>query len=433
MSKKQFDHIENRIREAAENSEPPFDEMACSRMDALLNKEENKKRRFILWWWILPFLIIAGSTYFFINKNAEQKISAHQNNKYQTEIKSAQPENVPAVTPALTSNPGNANTSIHLNKNKKASTGKVVQNISNKENMVTTDIINASTKKNKGFAKGKLSSKRKSGAVAETNEGNVTDSVAADKTIFAATPVQQIPVDSRKDDSINTLVKNDSLKNSFVKTSTNNSSTKKIKGEKTSRFYLLASLGADAGNVKLLSFKNNKVTAKYGVGIGYQLNKKLSVQTDFYAGRKKYIAGPADYNAKQGSYWNMVQIVKVDASCLVYDIPFTLRYTFLQKPTTAYFATAGVSSFIMKKEEYDYYYIRNTTPYESSWAYTGNKNYFAVFNLSAGIEKKLCPDFSILAEPSVSIPISGVGDGRVKLYSTALQLSVKYQLPRKHK
>jgi hypothetical protein len=39
MSKKQFDHIENRIREAAENSEPPFDEMAWSRMDALLNKE----------------------------------------------------------------------------------------------------------------------------------------------------------------------------------------------------------------------------------------------------------------------------------------------------------------------------------------------------------------------------------------------------------
>ena len=40
MSKKQFDHIENKIREAAENSEPAFEEQAWDKMEAKLNKEK---------------------------------------------------------------------------------------------------------------------------------------------------------------------------------------------------------------------------------------------------------------------------------------------------------------------------------------------------------------------------------------------------------
>ena len=157
------------------------------------------------------------------------------------------------------------------------------------------------------------------------------------------------------------------------------------------------------------------------------------MQTGFYAGRKKYIAGPEDYYPKTGSYWDMVQIVKVDASCLVYDIPLTVRYNFLLKPTTIYYATAGFSSFIMKEEDYYYYYTNNNMPHESAYTYTGNKHFFSVFNISAGIEKKLSSNFSLLAEPSLSIPISGVGDGSVKLYSAALQVGLKYNPHRKHK
>jgi hypothetical protein len=80
----------------------------------------------------------------------------------------------------------------------------------------------------------------------------------------------------------------------------------------------------------------------------------------------------------------MVQLTKVDASCLVYDIPLTLRYTISQKPTTGFYATAGISSYIMKQEDYKYYYIRYNMPHEASKTYTGNKDLFSVLNLSAG-------------------------------------------------
>jgi len=192
-------------------------------------------------------------------------------------------------------------------------------------------------------------------------------------------------------------------------------------------------LCSDAGSVKLLSFKNNEITPKYGIGIGYQLNKRWSIQTGIYASWKKYIAGPGDYNYKAGSYWTTVKMIKVDASCLVYDIPLTLRYDFIQKPSTIYFATAGLSSFIMKKEDYNYHYIRNNIYYQSKRSFTGNKAFLSEFNVSAGVEKKITSAVSLLAEPSVAIPLAGVGDGGVKLYSTALQLGLKYKPAKRRK
>jgi len=179
--------------------------------------------------------------------------------------------------------------------------------------------------------------------------------------------------------------------------------------------------------VKFLNFKNSEFAAKYGVGIGYQLSKKISIQSGFYASQKKYIAGPDDYQAKPGSYWSMVQIVKVDAACLVYDIPLTFRFDFIKKSKINYYATVGISSYIMKKEDYNYYYYRYNAPREATRIYTGNKDLFSVFNLSAGIERKLSPVFYLQAEPSVGIPILGVGEGSVKLYSAALQIGLKYQ------
>ena len=79
MGKKQFDYIENRIKEAAENSEPSFDESAWAKMEIRLNEENNKKRRFFLWWFLLPILFIGagGGAYFFLNNKTSQNTSQH--------------------------------------------------------------------------------------------------------------------------------------------------------------------------------------------------------------------------------------------------------------------------------------------------------------------------------------------------------------------
>lgn len=433
MSKKSFDHIENRTREAAENSEPAFDEFAWSKMEALLDKEKDNKRRYIFWWILLPLLFVsAGGTYlFFKNKPLKETTSFKTQQKF-TEDKSTQIKNVPVESQPLTDELKGFTKKPVLNKitsELEYAASQLTSNNKNKESSVFVGTVNHKAERIQQNKKGKLSSNINSGQVESTDEVAINEDTAS--AILNATSL------NNNENTTPVVLKDSTLKidsaKIIAKISPEKRTTEKLAVNKLSRFYLLATIGADAGSVKFLSLKNSKVTAKYGIGVGYQLNKKISVQTGFYVGLKKYIAGPGDYKAKQGSYWNMVQIIKVEASCQVYDIPVTFRYNFLQKPSTIFYATTGVSSFIMKKEDYNYYYNRYNTLHKASWTYTGNKTLFAVANFSIGLEKKLSTNFSILAEPSVSLPITGVGDGSVKLYSTALQVGLKYYPYRKHK
>jgi len=78
MSEKQFNHIDNRIREAAENSEPAFDEHAWTLMEARLDKEDAKKRRYFFWWLAVPMLFITvGGIYIFSDRKGTEKLPPH--------------------------------------------------------------------------------------------------------------------------------------------------------------------------------------------------------------------------------------------------------------------------------------------------------------------------------------------------------------------
>jgi hypothetical protein len=435
MGKKQFDHIENRIREAAANSEPAFDESAWAKMEIRLSKEDNKKRRFLLWWFLLPLLfIVAGSTYFFLNNKTTETTKYQNADQRVTADKPVQQENIPSVTlPKNREGVAIKKNNVDIKNN--TAPNQATKQLLNSNNEIATGIGIGNSEKISRVKKEKLFSKINPGEIADNNEVSVgIDSANFISDIDPAdNSVNTIPGNNAVIILDDTIIKKDSLKNNITKNLPDSNKAGKTEKEIVSGFYFIASVAADIASVKFMSFQNSQLAPKFGIGIGYQFNKKISVQTGFYAGRKKYIAGPEDYNPKTGSYWDMVQIVKVDASCLVYDIPLTFRYNFLLKPTTVYYATAGFSSFVMKKEDYNYSYTYNNTPHESAWTYTGNKNFFSVFNISAGIEKRLSPNFSLLTEPSVSIPISGVGDGRVKLYSAALQVGIKYNPYRKHK
>ena len=162
-----------------------------------------------------------------------------------------------------------------------------------------------------------------------------------------------------------------------------------LEQKKSSPFYFLALLGPDIGSVKLFSFNNSSVTAKYGVGAGYQLNRRFSLQTGFYAGKKKYIAGPDDYHTKYSNTDPNYKLNSVDANCMVYEIPLTIRYDFLQKSSFSYYASTGLSSYLMKKEDYHYYYTNYNVPGPRNiTAYTGNKHLFSNLSIVCWHRKK---------------------------------------------
>ena len=85
----------------------------------------------------------------------------------------------------------------------------------------------------------------------------------------------------------------------------------------------------------------------------------------------------------------------------------------------------------MKKEDYQIYYDHYGVPQQAAVSYTGNQNLFSVFRFSAGIEKKVSKNFSIMASPGIAIPLAGVGEGEVKLYTTDIMIGIKFTPSRK--
>jgi hypothetical protein len=443
MSQKPFEHIENKIKEAAAKREPSFNENAWQQMELLLDKEDRKKRPFFIWWRIgLPLLLlalVAGGSIFLYQSNSKSKKAFSSLQKSNKSNIDNQVIEKPFIKEAISINTQNKTDQSKLIINSKLKIQDGISQIIPASSSNTVLVTNSKPAQTKTLKKLRL---HKKGKVAI----NISDIAIDDKNQLpvkekaAAIPQKEC---TKKDTSMNetiVIVAADSIDSSIqqvqvnieksikpdIKTTTTDKPTTTSKVA-TSRFYILASAGADAAGVKFLSFANSTLKPRYGIAFGYQLNKKFSVQAGIYAGRKIYTGGPEDYHAKQGSYWSMVKLNKVEASCLVYDIPLSIRYDILQKNRFSFYTVAGLSSFIMKKEDYHYYYTAYNMARDKEYSYTGNQHLFSNLVLSAGIERILSANLSLQAEPYISIPLKGVGDGMVKLYSAGLLVGLKYK------
>ena len=463
-NERQFDNIDNKIKKALESGEHAFNEEAWAKMEAMLDKED-KKRRPILWLWLLPVLFIG--TVMFIKFSGDttsnsstglgnlvekentlteknKEIIANQENKATSKnddesdkvvekdvsgtinkagittvestsspVKSFSPVNTKEARLTQHINPvDNVSEAISDHKHKPTRNKRPV-NAATEADMINNTTLQPSTIHTEKIEEGKAGTTslitKTSGAENGNSDSGISLLTVPVSDSSLAQPQTVLEQTNNKLQSNNTSVANNKKKVSF-----------------TPKFYLLGSVGADAGSVRLLSFKNSTVVAKYGLGIGYQFSRHLSIQTGFYIASKKYSAGTGDYHVKPGSYWDTYKITSVDAVCKVYDIPLSLRYDLTTKGSVKYYALAGLSSYIMKKEDYNYYYLRWGAPAEKHYSYTGNRHLFSNLNFSFGLEKKLSGKLSLLLEPSVSVPIAGVGDGKVKLYSTSFTAGLKY-------
>ncbi len=458
--KRPFDYIEEKIKEAAESNHPAFDEKAWEAMCLKLDREQKRRRPFF-WWWIgLPVLIgAAWAGYQWMQPTAAQHPGtasaviqgASNTNEYQN-------ENDRATTSPAGKPGGTVNNTDDLKQHEK-------EPVTGMDNVapVYTVVPNAGANKNTaeppaktGIASHNAHQQRK---VAAKRKGRLTahsmNAIATDEASLpgeqgdggdlvpavqkqSTNTVSSVTDEGRKEITGGTPVKKtdsnvaivlhqptDSLQGQQSGNS-KNSGTKKTPVHRG--FYLLAAGGADAGSTKLLSLGNSTITPKFGLGLGYTINRRLSVQSGLYISNKKYLAFAGDYHPKPGSYFANVEMHEVKAACLVYEIPVTIRYNVAQLKSLRIYGTVGASSYIMQTEDYDYYYTAYNYPYEKEWQYTGNKHLFSTGSFSIGIEKQLSKKVFLLAEPSVSIPLSGVGEGSVKLYSTALLVALRYNL-----
>ncbi|MFX8585769.1 hypothetical protein ABTM35_19930, partial [Acinetobacter baumannii] len=78
----------------------------------------------------------------------------------------------------------------------------------------------------------------------------------------------------------------------------------------------------------------------------------------------------------------MLQLTSVNANCLVYEVPVSVRFIISQKSKTFFYATAGLSTYFMKQENYNYNYLRNGSNYSYEKEFEGNQHPFSITGFS---------------------------------------------------
>jgi hypothetical protein len=465
------EEMDKKIRAAAENAAPGYDEKSWQGMEVLLNKhlpEKKKKRRIIFF--LLAGLLVTGVTAYFISQKTSsgnnpvvENSSQQKNNQpagtgIQQKTVTTPPSgnnntNTPGITeakprPAETNTNGDVPTTA-ASSLQTPDPNKPVAAATGGNTTITKPAIPGNDKASANFnvRNGGVGGKRQSSI--NTTVSNAPVASNPDKPVPAGnettTQIQPpVATDIVKDvaktetakELAETVQKESLIKpadSAITTTAKKEEPVKKDPAKKSgffSKFFISFSAGPDLSTV---GTDPGQWQGQYGAGIGYAFSDKWSVRTGFYVARKLYSADSNNYKtvftSLPGGVYGPYKLSEIKANCLVYEIPVNVVYSFAKNKKHNWFVSAGISSYIMKTERYDCSYKNNIGQWQNhSYSYKNeNTHLFSVAGISGGYQYNFNKRLFLMAEPYVKVPLTGVGQGKVKLNSIGGLFTIGYK------
>ena len=421
----QDEQLDNIINEAASQHHPPYNDKAWDKMQAKLDVHlPGKNSRKKLAWFIFLLLLVGGGAFY-----AGSFYSS--NNRHNNQIV-AQTSNT-ATVPNETVNPS-ANLSSPVN--------NTSEQLNNNNNNLQQPVTNGADQNNYTvpgktgiFLNSRTRSKTRArimpGVAVESSQENVSMDepvIPGMNNPVKATnvdPVQSVSSAAPLNEKTTVVEKEQQPEKAKEKISEATAGKETVQKEKKKtktgflpQLALTFSTGPDISYVG--DSKPGKTTFNYGAGLRYNISKRLSVATGFYVSKKVYTADSAYYKTPAGFFPANYKVNTIDADCKVYEIPISISYQFANRKKHSWFAGTGLSSYLMKKEiyNYDYKYGYYPTVFHKEYIVNNeNKHWFSVLTLSGGYEYKFSNVVSFTASPYIKLPLAGVGFGKVKLNS----------------
>lgn len=440
------DELDNKMKEATGDHYPAYNDKAWDKMEVLLDKhlpQKKKRRRFIFL--LLPLLLVGTGIFLLVQKREKNSTARGANIpvksgsvKMQTDqgttaviptesvvsestVIPKQPGKIKSATEMLTENskPKEINAPKQTIKHDASFTDKrKIKEIASRDEhfkprpSFEKNDVNHTTKGQENKVRDQQPSTENTTATAaeKSNLNNSITPLPID-TVTSFTQIAQSAGEKKQPDS------------SGNKNEITEAKSQKQKNSPGSKLSLNLSAGPDISSIGIDN--PGKWNLQYGIGFSYAVSKRLSIRTGFFAGRKKYSADSTEYH----SDYYPPKLEKIDANCLVYEIPVNLVYNFPAAKRHNWFIAGGVSSYLMKKETYDYFYKNawGQSQYYSHTYKNENVHLFSVINISGGYQYRFTDRLSMMAEPYVRIPVSGIGSGRVKLNSGGVLFSIGFK------
>jgi hypothetical protein len=207
--------------------------------------------------------------------------------------------------------------------------------------------------------------------------------------------------------------------------------TKTNKSDVSRGIYAVLLGGPDLSTVSFQSTEQ----AGYSLGllVGYRFNRRLSIETGLLWDKKNYNSSGEYFDKSKTTISANVDLLKLEGYCNMFEIPLNFRYDFATSKNHGFFAAAGLSSYLMKKEYYTYTYgVYNpmVMPYTGGTYgkpyYNGNNYLMSIFQMSAGYEYAVGVNTKIRIEPYMKIPLQGIGIGNMRVSSVGLYFGISH-------
>jgi hypothetical protein len=464
-----FEELDNKAREAASQFHPPYNEHAWGKMNHLLDRhlplnDQPKKRRGLLW--LLPAALLLGGGAWLLTAKPWKKTPTEAPI---TAVTPLQPEPAAGTSPAAVPAPASADatpagTATGPENSRSAGANTAGNPVANNEPAAaalpanTPDNNNTSSAsfsqqgenitktrtgiRNKGaarirvFTDGRKNNERRATAskeIMDSPKDQPATENTAGNTLSSRNENKQPPLEKttevtedNKQPVINTPVENNTVApvdNGENKAPQKNAAAK-TKNKLAGKFSINISAGPDVSQVSPGRLGNFRTM--FGAGLGFNLSPRLLLRTGVYAANKVYGANTEDYKPGINLNYPGYELTDINATCRVIQAPVTLSYIFPAGKKNNLLFTGGVNSVWMKREVYIYDYKSSYGGYTRSHTYeyrNNSKHLFSSLSLSAGFERQ-AGRLSLLAEPYISLPLSGIGFGNVKLKSAGILFTV---------
>jgi hypothetical protein len=423
------DDIERLGKQAAEHYHPDADapdwQLIEQKLDLLMPVEKKKRRRAIFFWLLAGIgLFIAYGVYEMNQPEAlpitkpssikalDEQVTkiAESDNHRNTMSTKAQNNSAPFFAPALPS----------ALQDKKETTDKKVLSVNTQIN--TPPVVQATTV----FTGNTSINTDTSSTTSAINASALTDDTILTAQSNRTEQKQLIAEQHTDSSSAHNSLKNKNIDTLIHLTDSSTASAKQEEPKTTrknpSKWEIGLVYGMDASTVKFKYW--DQPGTNVGLFIGIPLSSKWSLRTGAIFTRKQYKVAGEDYTLK--TYWPNAKLYWVNGYCDMWEIPVQVKYTAKPEKQWTWFASAGLSSYLMKKENYNYYVsINNGQPYIRHAAYDSSSNYLlGIAGFSAGVRARIHERLFVEIEPFARIPLRGVGAGNIKLLSAGVYTSL---------
>lgn len=446
------DELDDLFREASDKVQIPFDQSSLDKLKVKIDPKPvavssfKYKRGLLL---LLLLVFVGGGIGFYLRKNYENKKLITQKSQIIKTLPTKTNEQFKEIVETESvRNKSEENTANKLNKTQKitSSITETTQTLESIHKNISVSKLKERTVKEKTIKNKSAESKKtitfKESKKSSIQQSNRNISTFVNSEIIIPVSVNTILTKSQQKNSNTTLalLKSKELKplktNFEVIIPVFEQESEKVSDvsplvpiKRFNRFGIRLAIAPDANAIeKLEKFAFGKSA---GILFEYNLTKRFVVQTGAIYTYKKYNTGIENYHA-WAKNWATRPILptSVEGDCEILDIPINIRYNILLQPKSNWFVSAGVSSYLMLTEGYEYYYPETANvpinfPRYVTWK-RDNDYFTSILNISFGFEKKINQHISIQAEPYLKAPLKEVGRGKVNLYSSGVLFSLKY-------